>query len=615
MFDWLSPLVFVQTLARVAVVWLAFYGAGKVLRKPLRIDAVFPLLPSELLGLLAFVILAVPLSLLGIMNRTVCPMILVLMAIPGTLFTYGALRDRFPLPKPKLLTIVFGAFMLFVLLLNFTNAFMPNLAFDDPLVTYAVQPDRWLNAGRVFWLEETTFSGFPLLYEMTAVWPAAISSDRINQLSVLQVFQMSMLVLAVFRGVSLMRVGRKLRLPAAVIVFLTTSIYTWCSMAKTDTMALLFGTMALAAAVRQRENDFQGSPLSSWLFMGLTLATKQTAVLILAPFLLYSWGAFLRYSLKWKLLALLALATAPGAFAVRTMLKTGSPTYPFYPVTSMVREGWELNRPPENTIVNTRSSYLYEHKNFPMAKHVGIFFAYMEGNVLLLIAGIATALILKRWGDLYLVLPVLAYSALAIIAFWPPWWGAKYSIPLYPFIALLGAKLLSRSRAGVWIAAFLVIPSFIIPGFIAVAGDPKPFSYRTTVAESVLRGGWKSESGYGMWLSTPEGMTHMWANTALPPETVILSLHEEKRYFFDGTVIVGWRHPIAQRLYQENSLEEELEILKYLRVDYVGIHRENPAVLDQERSLQILDHIGTGELLEPVMIVDGGYLLCRFNPE
>lgn len=614
MFDWLSPLVFVQTLARVAVVWLAFYGAGKVLRKPLRIDAAFPLLPSELLGLLAFVFLAIPLSLFGIMNRTVCPVILLLMAIPGTLFAYGALRDRFPLPKPTPLTIVLGAFMVFVLILNFTYASMPNLAFDDPLVTYAVQPDRWLNHGGIYWLGETAFSGFPLLYEMTAVWPAAISSDRINQLSVLQVFQMSMLVVAVIRGMSLMRPGRGMKLPVIVTVLLTTSVYTWCSMAKTDTMALLFGTMALAAAVRQREKDFSGSPLSSWLFMGLTLATKQTAVIMLAPFLLYSAGSFFRYTVKWKALALAAFVAFPGAFAARTMLKTGSPTYPFYPVRSLVREGWELNRPQENTIVNTRSSYLYEHKNFPLAKHVGIFFAYMEGNVLLLIAGIVTALILKRWKDLYLVLPVLVYSALAIIAFWPPWWGAKYSIPFYPFVALLGAKLLSGSRAGAWIATILLLPSFIIPGFIAVAGEPRGYSYRTTIAGWVLMGEWNSESGYRMWLSTPEGMTHMWANTALPGETVIVSLHEEKRYFFDGTVIVGWRHPVAQRLYLENTLAEELAVLDELGTDYVAINRENPVVLDQERRLEILDHIGNGDLLEPVIIIDGGYLLCRYNP-
>lgn len=116
-------------------------------------------------------------------------------------------------------------------------------------------------------------------------------------------------------------------------------------------------------------------------------------------------------------------------------------------------------------------------------------------------------------------------------------------------------------------------------------------------------------------MSTPEGMTHMWANRALPPGSVIFSLHEEKRYFFDGTVIVGWRHPLGQTIYRDNSLEEELAVLDALDVDYVGFYREDPVVLNQERKLEILDHIGLGDLLEPVIVVDGGYLLCRYNRE
>ncbi len=613
MFDWLSPWAFLQTMARAAVVWLAFFGAGRMLRKPLRMDRAFPLVPSEIVGLLAFVLLTVPLSLLGVMNRTVCPVIIVLMAIPGALFTYGEIRDRFPLPKPKLITLLLGAFMLFVLLLNFTHASMPNIRFDDPLITYAVQPDRWLNRGSIYWLEETTFSGFPLLYEMTAVWPASLSTDRMNQLSVLQVFQMSMLVLAVFRGLSLMRIRKSLWFPVAAIVFLTTLMYIWPAKAKTDTMALLFCTMALVSAVRQREKDFKGSPLSSWLYMGMTLATKQTAIVTLAPFLLYSAGSFIRYSLKWKTLALAAFIAIPGAYAVRTMIKTGSPVYPINHVTSMVSEAWKLSDPPENTTVNTRSSYLFEHKNFPMAKHIGIFFAYMEGNILLLLAGVATVLILRRWGELLLSLPVFMYCALAIAVFWPPWWGAKYSILVYPFAAILGARLLSSSRAALFVACLLIIPSFVIPGFVVVAGEARPFYYRAQVTSAVLSGRWNPVSRFGLLLSTPEGMTHMWANSAFTPETVILSILEEKRYFFDGTVIVGWRHPVAQKLYLDNTLEEELAILDNLNVDYVGLYRENPAILEQEDRLAILDHIGIGGILEPFIMIDGGYVLCRYN--
>lgn len=614
MFDWLSPWIFLQTMARIIVVWLAFYGTGKMLRKPMRIDTILPLLPSEIVGLLAFVLFTIPLSVLGIMNRMVCPVLMVILAVPGALFSYGRARDCAHIMKPKVSNTILGVFLLFLLVLNFTHASMPNLAFDDPLITYAVQPDRWLNTGRVFWLEETTFSGFPLFYEMTAVWPASLSADRMDQISLLQVFQMSLLVVSIVRGLSIIRVKKSLWLPVCIIVLLTTSLYYWCSFAKTDTLAILFCTLALSSAVRQSEEKYTGSQLSSWFLMGCALATKQTSLLILVPFLLYSTKRFLRQSFKSKVLSLSLLALLPCVFAVRTMLKTGSPSYPVYPISSMVREGWELEEPHDNTMVNTRSSYLYEQKNFPLAKHIGIFFAYMEGNILLLLAGLVAAIVQKRSRDAAITLPVFVYSIAAIAAFWPPWWGAKYSILIYPFVALIGASLLSSAKAGKCVSVAMIIPAFVIPGFIAVAGDPRPFDYRFQVTESVLSGQWRSGTNYRMLMSTPEGMTQMWANEALPRGSVLFSIHEEKRYFFDGTVIVGWRHPLGQLVYRDNSLEDELAVLDSLHVDYIGFYRENPAVLEQERLLAILDHIGVGEILEPVIIVDGGYMLCRYNP-
>lgn len=613
MFDWLNPWVFIQTMARVLLVWFAFYGAGRLLRKPSRIDFIFPLLPSEVLGMLAFIVLAVPLSLSGLLNRTVCPVLLMLMVIPGVLFSFGALRDRIPMGRPGVLEFVMGPFILFILILNFTHASMPNLAFDDPLVTYAVQPDRWLNAGRIHWLGETTFSGFPMLYEMTAIWPASLSSDRMNQLSVLQVFQMSLLVAAVFRGLYILRIRRRLWIPVASVILVSTLLFIWCSKAKTDAMAILFTTLALASAIRERESGFSGRPFSSWLFMGLALATKVTAVVVMVPFLLYSIGAFLKFPAKWKLIALVSLMAVPVVFAVRTMLKTGSPTYPVYPVTQMLKDGWELSEPEEQVAVGTRDSYLYEDIFFPLPKQVGIFFASMEGSILLLLAGVIATLVTGKRAEVYLAVPVLIYGIACIVAFWPPWWGAKYSILAYPFIGLLGGRLLQRSNGSIWIATSVLAVSFLIPGFVMVAGDARPFTYRITVTRSILNGNWSEESGYAMYMSTPEGMTHMWANSALPSDATIFSINEEKRYFFDGTVIVGWRHPLGQRLYLENSLEDELAILDSLGVDYVGFYREDPTLLEQEDRLAILDHIGFGDVLEPVIIVDGGYLLCRLN--
>lgn len=613
MFDWMSPTAFIQTLARVVIVWLAFYGAGKILLKPLKVHKVFPLLPPEIVGMLAFVLLTIPLSLLGVMNRSVCPPLLLLMAIPGALFGYGRLREKLPGIRPGVLHVLMALFLGFVLMLNFTNASMPNIRFDDPLITYAVQPDRWLNRGGIYWLEETAFSGFPLLYEMTAVWPASLSSDRMNQLSVLQVFQMSLLVLAVFRGLGILKICRKLWLPVAAIVLLTTSLYIICSMAKTDTMALLFCTLALAAAVRQGEKGFTGSPLTSWLCMGMALASKQTAIVVVIPFLLYSARAFLRLGPKWKALALGSLLMVPGAYGVRTMLKTGSPTYPVYPVSSLLREGWDLEDPEENALLNDRSSYLHAHKNFPLMKHAGIFFGYMEGNFLLLLAGAGVVLLSGRAGKALLTLPVVIYGIIAIAVFWPPWWGAKYAVLIFPFTGLLGAKLLNGGRSGAIATIFALLVAFVVPGYIAVAIEDRPIFYRTDVMASVLRGGWRDESRFGMLMSTPEGMTHMWANSFLPPETVIFSILEEKRYFFDGTVIVGWRHPLGQKLYHDNTLEDEIAILDGLNVDYVGFYRDNPAILRQEDRLAILDHVGTGQILEPVIIVNDGYMLCRYN--
>ena len=584
-----------------------------MLRRALKIDRAFPLLTSEIIGMLAFVLLTIPLSILGILNRTVCSLLILVSAIPGILLLYGKLKSSLPRHFPPVIHVIFGLFFAFVLIINLTYASMPSIAFDDPLITYAVQPDRWLNTGRIYWIEETTFSGFPLLYEMTAVWPASLSTDRLNQLSVLQVFQLSILLVCLFRCASILKVQRGYWLPLSAIVLLTSALYYWCSLAKTDTYAILFCTLAISSAVRQRDPGFTGSPLSSWLFMGLALATKQTSVIILIPFFLYSAGTFLRFSWKVKVLAVASLLTVPMAFGIRTMLKTGSPLYPVNTVDVLLKPGWELNDPDEQTTLNTRSSSLYESRDFSIAKHIGIFFGAMEGNILLLIAGAASAFLRRKWKDACLAVPLFFYFAIAIAVFWPPWWGYKYSILIYPITALLGIKLMPYSKTHIAIVSLILAVSFYVPGFLVVASEGRAFVYRKTVAQAVLSGSWDESSGYRSMGSTPENTTHMWANSMFTTDTVIFSIHEEKRYFFDGTVIVGWRHPLGQKLYLDNSLAEELSILDSLNVDYVGFYRTQPSILGQENRLEILGHIGIGCILEPVVIVDGGYLLCRYD--
>ncbi|MCD4706701.1 MAG: hypothetical protein K8S62_03085 [Candidatus Sabulitectum sp.] len=613
MLDWMNPLSFAQTITKILIVWCAFYGAGFLAEKFTGIKKLFPLLPREISGILLLILLEIPLSLFGIMNRTVTPVLLFLFAIPGMLLLLQKVRNIKRSPELSILKIIAAVALLAVVLLNLTYASMPNLTFDDPLITYAVQPDRWLNSGRVYWLEETVFSGFPLTYEMMAVWPASLSSDRLNQLSVLQVFQMTLLFIALFRGMRIIEIKKKFRIPLAVTVLLCSMLYYWCSLAKTDTAAIMFITLSFAAAVREL-NDKSLKQYTSWLFMGLALATKQTAVLLLIPFLLYKGYLFFASSAKVKLISLVCISIAPLTFAVRTMVHTGSPVYPVYQVSSLVKEEWKLLPAPEEiTLMNDRDSEINNSRNFSVAKHVGIFMTSMEGILLLLLGGLGISFLRKDRSWL-LFMPLIVFFITAIVVIWPPWWGVKYSILAYPFVALLAVRIMqSRSMFSSFYLAAVSIVSFVVPGFIFVASLAFPADYRYIVTKSVLTREWDTTSNYRFIISSPEGMTHMWLNSALPEESRILSLHEEKRYFYDNQIFVGWRHPATQPLYLENTLEEECVILDDLGIDYVTFYRANPCIMEMENRLAILDYVGHNDILEPVVSVSGGILVCRYN--
>ncbi len=105
----------------------------------------------------------------------------------------------------------------------------------------------------------------------------------------------------------------------------------------------------------------------------------------------------------------------------------------------------------------------------------------------------------------------------------------------------------------------------------------------------------------------------MWMNSNLTSDVVVLSLHQEKRYFLDHPVYVGWRHPATQELYLENTVEEECSILDGLGVDYVTFYRVRPMEADMENRIAILNHVGRDEILEPIAIISNGYLICRYN--
>ncbi len=613
MFEWMSPFAFLQTVVRVMIVWSAFYTVGYFLWNPLRVNHFLPLLPRELLGVFALSCLAVILSIFGVMTRGVLGVIVMVLAIPGFFLVFHRFLELARSWERSLFGAFFLLFFIFIVSLNVFYASLPNLQFDDPLITYAVQPDRWLNAGRIFWLHETAFSGFPLTYEIAALWPASLSTDRVDQISVLQVFQMSILILALFRTMQLIRAKRELRIPVATIVMMCTMLLYWCSLAKNDTLAVLFCSLSLAAAIRELE-EHGTKPWTSWFLMGAALGTKQTAILVLIPFIILTWKRFFTGSVSSKLISLIAIAIIPGVFAIRTASVTGSPVYPYKSLDILVHDEWRrLPLPQEIVELNDRASAVYESSEYGLLKHVGIFLTSMEGIFLLLLAGISYSLIHKN-RDVWMVLPLLLYFIVAFILFWPPWWGAKYSILIYPFTGILGAKLLCGTKqSSKWTLALVAMISFIIPGFVIGSSMVLPFKYRSTIAISILESEWDDESEYSHLCNvSPEEKANLWLNSYEQEPCRILSLFEEKRYFSNHEVYVGWRHPLTQPIYLENTLEEECEILNNLGIKYVTFNRINPLPGELEDKVELLRYIGTDNVLEPV-VVFSGYLVARYN--
>jgi len=348
--------------------------------------------------------------------------------------------------------------------------------------------------------------------------------------------------------------------------------------------------------------------------MGMALATKQTSIIVLLPFLLYGGYRLYKSTIKVKLIAMICLAIVPSAFAVRTMLKTGSPVYPVHQISFLVKDHWRFLPPPEEIQeLNDRDSDMHLESNYGLAKHIGIYLMRMEGLLLLMVGGLAVAL-LKRDHSWLLFLPVLLYFAVAVVVLWPPWWGVKYTILIFPFIALLGVKSMqSKEKFSSAYLLVICLLSFTVPGYLVSSDMFYSANFRFSLAKSVLTGKWDTSAGYKFNISSSEGMTQMWLNSYLLQDSRILSLHEEKRYFCDHQIFVGWRHPATQSLYLENTIEEECAILDDLEIDYVTFYRPDPSIASMENRLVMLNHIGRDDILEPVIAVSGNYLVCRYN--
>lgn len=621
MTNWLGLGPFFYTLLRIAIVWLSFHSAGLLFTRSRFMKKNFNLMPAVVPGFLLYSAVALILSIFGIMTRTAISLLL----IPGSLF--GLLRvvrffreRQFSYKRPPLFQLFLALVCIAVVISSLMFASIPNVQFDDPLIIYAVRPDLWLSSGSIHWLNETSFAGFPFMSELISIFPAALSSERLDQLSVLQVFQFSMLLASVLIGFRMLKIKKKMFFLTAICIIHISILTKVGSYAKTDVTCMFFVTIALASIARgilKRENNFDYTPFFA---LGLAFSSKLTSALFLIPFALYSVAYFRnRFSLKKLSYSLFALALIPVLFGIRTMAVTGSPTYPIFPVRRLLNDDYQMPpKPEEISRINDRDGDDSGFPILPIAKNIGIFFATMEGAFLLFLAGTLTVL-LKRSKLSWLSLPIVIYSVFAMLIYWPPWWGAKYTIQMYPFLGLLGAYFIAEfwKKPAIFATPILLV-SVLIPGFVIAPSTDASFqeTLRLNVVNSFVSGNWDAGkyNFVGLHFQSPEVITHLWMNEMIPHGSTILSLHQEKRYFSDNKVIVAWRYPESLPLFQNNSLEEEIEILESIGVEYVTFYRNDPLPYELENDVILLDHIGTGMILEPVYIIQE-FVICKFNPE
>jgi len=615
---WLSLDSLLYSLIRVAFVWLAFHGAGSLILRIGRLKKHFSLLPAVVPGMLAYIILVCVLSSVRLLTRGVVPLFLIPGALSGAILLYPAVKrtvSGFRFRGEHLLLLPIVILAVFIVTTDFMIAGRPDMSIDDPQVTYTVQPDRWLNDGRMSVLDETIFSGFPMTSEIISVMPLSISENRLDQLILSQIFQMSMLFAAIIYGVSILRLGHKFLLAAVIGIGGCSILVIWAQFAKPDSSALFFTTVALCILLRQLAEGEHGNDLSAFLPMGMALATKPTTYLALVPFavLLY----LLLWREKWKvsrlLWGILLLSILPLIFVFRTIGLTGSPFYPFAPIRMLLKPEW-VKPAIELSFFNLidRSSGAYEH--YSIIENVWHYFRTWDGAIFLLLGGFILTIKRIHLRQRFIILACIgAYAILSIILFYPAWWGAKYGIMLIPFAALFGLYLLKRLKRGLLLASLITAAVYLVFDTSISPTEHYGVGYRMSLYESYSTRRWAYEQFPSIVIG-PELYVQLWMNDYVPEGSTVLTLFDKKRYLSNHRHIVAWRYPRTARLFLDNSLEEEINILAELGVDYIVCRTVDPVPFDGENNLEILSRTGIGNILEPIAEIND-HTVYRFEPE
>lgn len=584
-------------LIRICVFWMAVYGYGYCLRKIFGKPAFrAPVIFSGIVFLLSISPL---LSLLNLFTRDVLSVIIAVGALAGSWFFLRYVRRTlkwtgFPGVRTAALLLITG----FLLLSNLLRASIPDTN-PDALTAYAVTPDRWLNNGEITYFEDSILSGFPWTGEILSSWPASLSTGLMDQLSVLQVFQMSMLLAAAIAAWRLLGKGFNGLLLCVSSCMATSMLAEWASLPKIEMTALFFTTVAIGILLKQYLTEDRIFTCIPFLAMGLALATKVTAYVLLPSFLVLVLFVPVYRKLSLILPAILLMLIPPAIFAVNTYFHTGAPSYPnklpfFSPDPEQVL--FEVPEIKAHARANVASNdLLVETEPDRFFTNLGRLIESWGLPAYIFLFGLIVALISGKQFRLFVPLGcMLLYAVISSIAFDPVKWGAKYAFLMSPVLAAAGITWSKGSFLNRYVFYGYLIVLLII-------------SSVHTRMESLFSYPFFSESiGFNSMDGVEVKPLHEWCNNNLPDGTRLLSLWKRERYFCDHEIIVIEKHPLGLRLFLAPSIGEEMALLDQMNIDFVYFKSDDPMPGKLERCINFL----YSRRLDPVAEI-GGYSLYR----
>jgi len=581
---------------RITVFWLAVYGYGDIVRryiKKIGYDS-----PVEFAGIVSLLALSIPLSLIGILSRPVLTAILLIGTVIRIVTLVRNKPEHIRFRFSRIHGVILLAFAGFIVLSNTMRASEPQTN-PDALITYAVQPDRWLSSGRIYYIEESQFSGLPSAGEILAAWPASLSQSRTDQLSLLQVFQMSMLLFSAVAAWKILGRGKNGLLITVIACMATSMLAGWASLAKIEMTVLYFSSVAICLLYRgyiRKDGKFDPVP---FLAMGLALSTKLTASVLLPSFLLLSFAIPAYRRLKTILVWGAIISIIPLSFAIRSIIHTGVPFYPLsisffnsdedyvLPEVPRMTELARENAAPNDQLVNTEPE--------PFLVNISVLITSWGLPALLFLLGMASLAMRRKLSSAALPLAaVLIYCLIASIAFNPIKWGAKYAFLMSPFLAALGTRWTEE----------LVFPRLSFYAFLLIVVLTS--SLQPRLGYIFAYPGISSSLDFRPPNVVMVKALHEWCNENLPAGTRLLSLWKRERYFSDHVVIVMENHPLGRRLFLTDDLDEEMELLHRMDVDYIYFQSLDPMPGDLESYIQFLQ----SDRYEYVIEVSG-FTLCR----